>query len=329
MKRKINFGLALVFLVQFGNSCAGEPQTIGRPQKLVHNWEYISFRWTRPDDEDRPDFTISPSHSGEGSQGLRLEILNIRQGFDFFKTNSIIARLYRANGEVVEPTADGMKSLKSPISVSAGSSASGEPNPPQVMTCFPWGSNTLEESWIEVVISPERYWLEIPYGFDRNPTEPLPPSIPGGSPKFVPAMKSLVQHDHVLRWQNVQYDLGVIQNGWGLSLIQSNPSYSESEVVLYRDDSAVGKSIYLWDLHTPRTTLGLWCDDGALTNLLCTDIRLHGDGMRRSDTFPFYWGGLGNQRGWGQIQISVDDKSYWVVLPSSLYKNTHGHPPSN
>jgi len=328
MKPKIIIGLALLFLVLFRNSFAGKPQTNGQPPELVHNWDYIKFRWTPPDDKGRPDFIIGHDHNGEGSRGLRLDILNVTQGFGFFKTNAITARLYRANGEIVEPTADGRKSLNAPFSVSAGLS-SRQPNPPQVMTWFPWGANALEESWIEISISPERYWLEIPYGFDRNPTDPLSPSMPGSSPKFVSAMKSLTEHDHVLRWQNVHYDLGVIQNGWGLSLLQSNPFDAESEVVLCRDDIAVGKSMYLWNLHTPRTTVRLLYADGSVINSLCTDIRLHGDGMRRSDTFHINRNGFDNRRCWGQIEISVDDKSYRVVLPSSLYKYTHGHPPVN
>ena len=53
---------------------------------------------------------------------------------------------------------------------------------------------------------------------------------------MVPAMKSLTEHDHVLRWQIVHYDLGGIQKGWRLLLIQSNPFDAESEVVLYRND---------------------------------------------------------------------------------------------
>jgi len=151
----------------------------------------------------RRDFTRPPP-----------DIMNIVPGFGFFKTNAITARLYRANGEIVEPTADGKKLLNTPAGGRHVSGPNWRPLP-QVMTRFPWGTNALEECWIEVSMGPERYWLEIPYGFDRNPADPLPPSIPGGPPKFASAMKSLTEHDHVLRWQNVHYDLGEIQMAGG------------------------------------------------------------------------------------------------------------------
>jgi hypothetical protein len=324
MKRKIILCIALGLFIPFSDTFASEPLTNSQPHKLVHNWEYITFPEVLIDGKNSPTFSVG---YGEKSQGFRLDIMDIMPGF--FKTNVITARLYRANGEIVTPTAEGKQLLNKPISITTASPIPGVIIPAQVMTFFPWGTNTIEESWIEVFMGTERYWLEIPYGFDRNPNEPLPPSIPGGRPKFVTAMKSLTDHDHVLRWQNVQYDLGKIQNGWQLSLIQSNPFDAESEAVLYRDDSVVGKSMYLWDLHTPRTSLRVLDADGSVINGFCVSLRLHDDGMRRSDTFDIGRNGFDDQRSWGQIEITVDGKSYRVVVPSSLFKYTHGHASAN
>ncbi len=299
---------------------ANEPPSTGQARSLVHNWEFLRFA----DEKGAPTFLITGSEFDSGDlRALRLDILDIPQGFGFFKTNVITARLYRADGEIVEPTTEGKKLLNSPVAISTASARGKGPNP-QVMTFFPWGPNTLEECWIEVSIGPERYWLEIPYGFDRDPKDPLPSSIPGGRPKFVSAMKSLTAHDHVVRWKDVEYDLGQIQNGWQLSLIQSNPFDATSEVVLYRDDMQVGKSMYLWDLHTPHTKLRVVETGGNVIGGLCTDIHLHDDGMRRSDTFNLNRD-PDDTRGWGQIEISVDDKTYRVTIPSSLYKYIHGH----
>lgn len=315
MKSKIILSLALVLS---GNLFAGKP-TNSQSEKLVHKWEYITFPATLPDGKRCP--TFSAGYGEHDGQGFRIDIMGIAQGFGFFKTNSITARLHRANGEIIESTAEGKKLLNSPISTDTLSRT------PQVITYFPWSANTLEEAWVEVAIGSERYWLEIPYGFCRNPNDPLPLSIPGGAPKSFSAMKSLTEHDHVIHWRDVHYDLGKIQNGWRLSLIQSNPFDAESEVELYRDDDAVGKSMYLWDLHTPRTALRVVNANGRMINGFCVEIRLHEDGMRRSDTFKINRNG-DDSRSWGKIEISVDDKTYQVVVPSSLFKYTHGHAPT-
>ena len=330
MKPKLILCLALVLFIPFSNLFASEPPANSQPQKLVHNWEYITFPWTSPDGKSCPTFLAGwpgrSEHSDEESRGFRLDVMNIVQGFGFFKTNVIAARLYRANGEIVEPTEEGKKLLNAPISVSTFSYPGMEPNP-QVLTYFPWGTNALEESWIEVSMGTERYWVEIPYGFDRNPNEPLPPSIPGGPPKFVAAMKSLTDHDHVMRWQTVHYDLGVIQNGWRLSLIQSNSVDAESEVVLYREDVKIGTATS-WETNSPATALRVLDASGTIIGSHCIDVHIQDGGMERSNMYNIARNG-DDQRCWGQIEISVDDRSYRVVVPSSLYKYAHGHASAN
>jgi hypothetical protein len=328
MDSKIILCVALGLVIPFNHSLAGEtPSTDAPAPKIMHDWEYIMYPMTVNDGwaPGSPFFTIT---SDNKELGLCVNIDGL--SFDFFKTHHITARLYRANGEVVDPTAEGKQLLNSPISVQTASRPGGMEPDCQVMTFFPWSPNTMEESWIEISTGAERYWLEIPYGFDRNPQDPLPPPMPGGPPKVAPAMKHPTGHDHVIHWLNVQYDLGKIQNGWRLSLIQSNPFDGQSEVVLYRDDMVVGRSMYLWGLHSPRTALRVLGLNGAGIGVggFCTDIRLHDDGMRRSDTFLLNRNG-DDVRCWGQIEITVDDKSYRVVVPSSLYKYTHGHARAN
>ena len=330
MNPKILLCFALGLFIPFSNSFASESPTNSQPQKLVHKWEYISFPWTLPDGKSCPAFSAGwpggSARSDEISRGLRLDIMNIVPGFGFFKTNAITARLYRASGEIVEPTVEGKKLLNTPVGGSTFSGPNWRPLP-QAMTRFPWGTNALEECWIEVSMGPERYWLEIPYGFDRNPADPLPPSIPGGPPKFASAMKSLTEHDHVLRWQNVHYDLGEIQNGWRLSLIQSNSVDAESEVVLYREDVKIGTSTS-WETNSPMTTLSVLDASGTTVGSHCIDVHIQDGGMERSNMYVIARNG-DDQRCWGQIEISVDDKSYRIVVPSSLYKYTHGHASAN
>jgi hypothetical protein len=318
MKTELLLCLALVLS---GGLFASEPQTNSQPQNSTNIWEYISYPWP-----SAPEFMVRPGEQWKQiSLGLRLDIMNIQQGFQFFKTNAIAARLYRANGQVVEPTAEGSKTLNRPISSSWSARLPDGKYAPQVMTYFQWGTNALEECWIEVTIGQERYWLEIPYGFDRNPADPLPPSIPAGPPTFIPSMKLLTGHDHVVRWQSVHYDLGQIQNGWRLSLIQSNSNEAESQVVLYREDVKIGTSTS-WEINSPATALRVLDANGAIIGSHCVDVHIQDGGMERSNEYAIAING-GNLRCWGQIEISVDDKTYRVAVPSSLYKYTHGHTP--
>lgn len=317
----------LLALGLFLGSCllAREERPVGELHRQTPTWRYINYSFPQTTSNE-PIFLLSSGEQWDQvSRGLRVDIMNIVQGFRFFKTNSITARLYRANGEIIEPLTAEQKLLNTPVSTSHASRLADGEWAPQVMAYFPWGTNSLEEAWVAISIASERYWLEIPYGFDRDPGDALHNSSSGGPPKFFPLTRPPTEHDHVLRWKNVEYDLGEIQNHWRLSLLQSNPFDANCEIVWYRDDSAVGKSIYLWDLHTPHTCLHIVGTDGSVINGFCTDIHLHEDGMRRSDIFRLGRNGSDSERGWGRIEINVDRRTYGVGVPSSLYKYVHGH----
>jgi hypothetical protein len=132
--------------------------------------------------------------------------------------------------------------------------------------------------------------------------------------------------DEILPWDYVEYDLGEIQNQWRAEVHVSNPFDAAAEVILYRHDTAIGKSMYLWDLHTPQTRIEI---DDPLTRRLpsrAMEIRLHEDGLRRSDSFSFYRNPGSVNRGWGTAIMTVEDRSYSFTLPSSLFRYTHGSP---
>jgi hypothetical protein len=318
MKPKLILCLAFGVFIASRNLFASEPPTNSQPRKLTI-WKYINF--PSPSNlSNEPAFLVSSGEQVDQiSRGLRLDIMNIVQGFGFIRTNGITARLYRADGEIIEPTAEGKKFLKVPVAARAASFI-GDELVPGVMTYFPWGANALEECWIEVSIGSERYWVEIPYGLGRNPACPPPPSIHSGPPKFVAAMKSLTEHDHVMRWENVEYDLSRKEHV-ELSLKQANLFDAESEVVLYSDVSA-------WRLDSPKTAVRILDADGTVINGACVNLHLNDNRWRRTDTFQF--GRYGNDlRCWGQIEIKIDDKIYQVTVPSSLYKYVHGHALTN
>jgi hypothetical protein len=188
---------------------------------------------------------------------------------------------------------------------------------------LPWQTNALDEAWIELHSGDEGYWAEIPYGFTRNPSSPLPATgNRRGTPALAPAMEKMGANDQILPWESVHYDVGSIQNGWRLDFKISNPFDARAEVILYRDDGRVSKSMYLWDLHSPRTTFEIDCPSRTICSTEMS-IVLHDDGLRRSEFFNVCRE-PNDERCWGTALITVDKKAYSVVLPSSLFQYQHG-----
>jgi hypothetical protein len=280
-------------------------------KELEHRWEYLTFDNPPACGGIAPRFIVGYS---DKSMGFRLEVSGLSP--DVLKTNALSAKLHRANGQVVN--ADG-KLLNSPIGLSSGGYVDW-----QSIAFFPWGTNTLEESWVEVRTGKEVYWLEIPYGFDRDPKQALPKPTTGGQPVWRPFRQITSDHEHIIGWKDVHYDLGEIQNKWRLSVVGSNPGEGSLDVVLYHDPPGVGHSIYQWELHTPRTSLRILEPGMDALEARCMGVRLHEDGMRRSDTF---WVGdrrTLEKRRWAEVEVTVGDRSYRTVVPSSLYAFCHG-----
>jgi hypothetical protein len=224
-------------------------------------------------------------------------------------------QLHLSDGSVILPKTDGRR--QSWIGISLGGVTY------SLIYVFPWQRNVLEEAWVEFVLPGQRYWVELPYGFTRNPADPLPPEAKRGRPAFPSTMRALDESDRLVPWLHVDYDLGKIQHGWGLTLKLANPFDAQAEAILYRDDSKVGKSMFLWKLDTPRTTMKIRTTKGRAVEAHAMGIRLHDDGMRRSDDYSFnrY---PADGRDWGTAVIKVDEKTYDCVVPSSLFKYTHG-----
>ena len=229
--------------------------------------------------------------------------------------SKFVVRLHLSDGKVVMP----MVGKSPPVWIGAGSAGITY----SLIYLFPWDRNVMEEAWVELVLLGQTYWIELPYGFTRNPADALPSDATRKEPVFPPTMKTLGAKDHLVPWQHVSYDLGKIQNAWRLSLEVANPFDAQAEVTLYRDDSKIGGSMFLWSLDTPRTAMEIKTARGRALPARRMGIRLHEDGMRRIDDFSF------NRvpeegRDWGRVVIQVDDKAYECVVPSSLFKYVHG-----
>ena len=182
----------------------------------------------------------------------------------------------------------------------------------------------MEEAWIELKIAKQRFWLEVPYGFTQTPSNFSTRPVFKGPPRFAPAMKDRAPEDLLLAWRGVRYNLGTIQNGWHLSLIELNTFEPVTEIELYREDVRAGESIFLWDLRGPPQTAPSSRDrDGMIFKARCMGVRISDDGMRRIDTFKCLRWPQSDERCWGTLTVEVDGKSYSVVVPSSLYKFGH------
>jgi hypothetical protein len=285
------------------------------PEPGLHKWEYVTY----PDVVTRGakaevGFVIG---YGDKREGLRLDIRSHggEQAPLFFGQGKISGQILRENGKVEA-------AMKNSFGGSAGVGKAGFLQW-VVIGYFPWDENQLDAAWIEVSLAQQRFLLELPYGFSRDPSLATAPSKSYGRPKLPLAAQHAAASAQVVYWESVHYEFGEIRNDWRLALIQSNPFDAKSEVVLYRDDSAVGKSMFLWDLHSPRTTLRIIDEDGGVVASRCMNIRLHEDGMRRSDSFALFRNGDA-RRSWGQIEVSVDENSYRLVVPSSVFRYIHG-----
>lgn len=150
---------------------------------------------------------------------------------------------------------------------------------------FPWQRNEMEEAWIEFALPRQTYWIELPYGFTRDPADLLPADAKRGEPAFPPTMNTPGETGKLVPWLHVNYELGKIQNGWRLSLKIANPFDAKGEVILDRDHSRVGQSMFLWKLDARRTAMEMKTEDGSVIAAHPMGIRLHENGMRRSDDY--------------------------------------------
>ncbi len=253
-----------------------------------------------------------------GPQGMRVSLVADGTAQDVL--HDAVVRMHLPDGTVVAAARDPL----------AGVQIYGGPGPRPTDhwtggALFPWQRNALDEAWIEVDLGARgRYWLEVPYGFVRDPAASLPTARdPRIRAQLARAMSRLTDRDHLVPFRHVVYQVGAIQNGWQLSVLLSNPFDAHAELQLYRDDSRVGRSSFLWDLDTPTTSAEMLEHSGGTLSSLVMMRRLDEAGMQRSDHFHFNRGGPCT-RGWGSFRATVDGRAVTFRIPSSLYGYTHG-----
>jgi hypothetical protein len=187
---------------------------------------------------------------------------------------------------------------------------------------FPWARNRLDEGWIELNVgNDQRYWLEIPYGFVRNPTDPAPSRETNrGMPQIAPAMKEMAETDRIVPWSQVEFQLGDIPDHYKLMVNLANPFRPAAEVRLYNDPGERALT-----LDSPRTGISFVLPDGEEVEGAKIAVRHDNPSLERVDTFRLGCGnGSDNEREWATAVAIVDGRRYGFGIPSSLYKYVHG-----
>ena len=281
-----------------------------------HDWKRITYEpipvpWSV---DGKAYVSLQPD-----AEGLRLDLMMATEDMEAGQPakGKVRARLHRKSSST--PFAD--------LKFAAGTTRSGHVQW-HYLRIFPWGADRLTDTWLEFDADGRTFWLEIPYGLDREPgpasADPADlAGVPAGAPKLAASMAKLAENALIVPWHHVRYELGPIENDWHLTVLQSNAHEPTAEVELYRDDTEVGRSMFLWGLHEPRTAITVAPDGERLIGARCMELRLHSDGMRRSDTFVLSRDSS-DKRGWGTMKIAVGKHLHELVLPSSLYRHQHG-----
>lgn len=217
----------------------------------------------------------------------------------------IVVRLHAADGEVVTP--------RTPFGwIGTGGSLGMQWS---LINMFPWSRNALDEAWFEVRVPGQTWWVELPYGFARNPEDPEVPDRGRDEPRFPPAMVPLGAKDILVPLLAAEYEIGRIHDGGLLSVKLSNPFEASASVTLYQDRSSQ-------NLDTPRIAVSIHAGGDTLTGRELAR-RLTGERHFRTDDFT-----LGSMdttgRAFGTVTVTIDGQRYGVRVPSSLFHDSHG-----
>jgi hypothetical protein len=182
---------------------------------------------------------------------------------------------------------------------------------------FGWRPNVLEEAWIEVGLPKQTYWVEVPYGFTRNPADPLEPAERrSGPPKLPPTVKP-GKADWLVHWFDVRYDGDSVKGAYSVWLVISNPFSPEFDVMLYHDGDRL-------KLDSPRTEMELMTSPKSSYVGKRTGIQLVNGEMTRRDSFRLDGQYANNKRIWGTVRVKLNGKAFDEIVPSSLFWQLHG-----
>lgn len=195
-----------------------------------------------------------------------------------------------------------------------------------LISSFPWMRNAFDEAWFEVRAGGQTWWVELPYGFTRNPADPEVPAPAGDVPRFPPTMQ-VGSSDILVPWMDVDYDLGrisIIDQSQDLTLRLANGGIPRAFVTLER--LPVGGGSTRQSLDTPRVAMSIDLPGRSVTG---REIRrgLDHDYYQSTRTNEFVFddrSGRSSGRTFGTVTVAIEDQRYSVRVPSSLLVRDHG-----
>ena len=282
-------------------------------------WQYVYYppvNLPRSANEQLTFLVGSGGHTNQPDQErsqLRFDILWFipRTGAEMPRAianpRNIVVRLHTADGRVVTP--------RTPFGwVGTGTGGLSQYS---LINMFPWSRNALDEAWVEVRLSGQTWWVELPYGFARNPEDPEVPDRARGEPRFPRTMLPLGARDILVPWLAAEYEIGRTPDGVVLSVKLSNTVGARASVRL----NPQPPNFTRLTLETPRIAVRIEAGRDTVAGRGIAR-RLH-DGHLRTDDFS-YSTDMQSGRAFGTITITIDGQQYGVRVPSSLFELEHG-----
>ena len=147
-----------------------------REQKPIqHQWENISYpSLPAPAFGEGESISVSVKPSGNPKKpALRFDFswVGPTKSLPPVRAKDLRLRLHYPDGKVVSPIGGDKEEWE-------GGFGDLDYITYLLIYTFPWGPNRLEEAWFELQVEDTTYWIEVPYGFTRNPADP-PATRPG------------------------------------------------------------------------------------------------------------------------------------------------------
>ena len=178
-----------------------------------------------------------------------------------------------------------------------------------LLAMFDWGRNALDEAWIELQAADRTYWIELPYGFARNPADPETTDAAAGMPQFPPAMRALTGKDVLVPWMSVRYELG------GVALEMLDACEGRARVTLDRTRSATAT------LDSPQMAVQIRRSDGRV--LAGREIARSVGPRQSVFDFASLVGRNETSRTWDTVIVDIDGARTTFAVPSSLFLPGH------
>ncbi len=183
---------------------------------------------------------------------------------------------------------------------------------------IPWGANALDDAWVRLRLKDRDFWVELPFGFTRNPADPAPPAGESKEGPGCPVAKntSAGENDLVIPWEYVTYQLDGFPASQRVYVNMANPSDAQTELQM----SGFGS-----DIREPRCGITFefvpdYRNEGRCISLAFS--RGIEPWIYQMFSFP---PGFTEGRAWIPVRIQTGPARHALTVPSSLTYSGHGH----